>query len=339
MTFRALIVGDIHFKGVNPRARLDNYLEAISTDLLETLDIARQHKVHAIIQSGDLFDGPNTAWNIVGELAYILQQSPCPFLAIHGNHDIFGGNAESKRRTPFGLLSRLGIIQDIEEQSSNLPGGFIITGCGFTTDTDTNTPAGRQQFCPEIQAPGSFNIHVVHSMLMDHAPGFDMRHTLISQVETDADVIVCGHLHTGFGNGYVVKRDDGALFINPGALCRLSAHQAEIDRTVQVALLTVDGNTRQADVKLIPLKSAQPGHLVLSRGHLEAETERSERLDKFLALLASEGASKFLEVRDIVEDIAARENVDSKVKDEVLRRIGEAREKLGAMNQGAGVAS
>lgn len=51
-----------------------------------------------------------------------------------------------------------------------------------------------------------------------------------------------------------------------------------------------------------------------------------------MKLLASEGEAKFLEVREIVEDIAARDNLPEAVKAEALRRIGEARERLGVTN-------
>jgi len=204
-----------------------------------------------------------------------------------------------------------------------------VTGHGFTTETDTDL--GREQFQPPSKEIGTLttatktSIHLVHSMLMDHSPGFEMRHTLISQVETTAQIIISGHEHIGFG---IKRRDDGVMFINPGALCRLSAHHAEIERQVQVALLTVHEGG-ECEAELIPLKSAAPGHEVLSRVHMEAEAERNDRLEKFLSLLASEGEAKFLEVREIVEDLAARENIPENVKSEALRRIGKAREKLG----------
>ena len=332
---RFLIVGDVHFKGTNPRARLDNYMEAITNKFYEVFQIAERYGVEAIVQTGDLLDSPSTTWGVVGELACLFQKSPCPILSIHGNHDIWGGNAESKHRTPFGLLARLGIVQDVEDRPfEKVFDDVCVSGCGFTAETDTE--AGMGQFSPLNGARADiFKIHVVHSMLMDKAPGFDMRHTLISQVKTTADVIVCGHLHTGFGSSYVVRRDDGVLFVNPGALCRLSAGVEEMERTVQVGLLTVESDAKigggevKADVKLIPLKSALTGDVVLSREHLEAERDRSGRLDKFLSLLASEGESKFLEVRDIVEDLAARENIPLDVKKEALTRIGKAREMLG----------
>ena len=331
--FKAIVTGDLHYRRVNPRSRLDNFQEALGTKILEVFELARKYEAKVIIIPGDLFDGPATTWGTAAELAKMLQVAPCPILTIHGNHDIWSGNPGSKHRTPFGFMAALGIIWDLTESPFEIQtnqGEFIagITGHGFNIETDTL--AGMDQFSvPESYFQGynnGFFIHVVHSMLLDHDPGFDMRHTLISQVQTTAQVIVAGHEHTGFG---VYRREsDGVLFINPGALCRLSAHVAEIERTVQVALLTVkDG---QATAELIPLKSARPGHEVLSREHIESAAERESRIDEFLKLLASEGEAKFLEVREIVEDLAAREAIPAEVKTEALKRIAAARERLGA---------
>ena len=326
--FKAIVTGDIHYRGTNPRARLDNFQEALEAKLYDVLSLARRHEADCIICPGDLFDGPSTSWGVVADLIQILKSSPCPILSIHGNHDIYGGNVISKHRTPYGLLSKIGFLWDVEEAQFDGPENIIITGCGFDTNTDAKTPEGQMQFSPRLWIEGAFHIHVVHSMLMDREPGFDMRHTLISEVKTTARVIISGHEHTGFE---IVKREsDGVLFINPGALCRLSAHVAEIERPVQVALLTVENG--QATAELIPLKSARPGHEVLSREHIESAAERESRIDEFLKLLASEGEAKFLEVREIVEDIAARENLPEAIKAEALRRIGEAREKLGVTN-------
>ena len=329
-----LIIGDVHFRGVNPRSRLDNFMEAVSRKLHEVFALAQQHKAAAIVCPGDLLDSPATGWSTVAELAEILQSAPCPFLTINGNHDIYAGNPGSKYRTPFGFLARLGIIEDIGERPFDWTpryGGYSVTVTGHGFNIETDTELGKSQFMPLVhgleqeKTEKDIFIHVVHSMLMDHSPGFEMRHTLISQVETTAQVIISGHEHIGFG---IKRRDDGVLFINPGALCRLSAHHAEIERKIQVALLTVENGGCEAE--LIPLKSAAPGYEVLSRQHLEAEAEREERLEKFLSLLASEGESKFLEVREIIEDVAARENLPDEVKREALKRIGMAREKLGS---------
>ncbi len=328
-----IITGDWHFRGTNPRARKDNFQEALTRKIYEVFNLAEAVGAKAIIVPGDLTDSPGMALGTIIELAAILQQSPCPVLAIHGNHDVWGANPGTKFRTPFGLLNKLHLIQDLGREApfEDMDNDeFCITGHGF--DFETDTPAGAVQYDPPqigYQAPqfipwnGAF-IHVVHSMLMDHSPGFDMKHTLIHEVKTTAKVIISGHEHLGFG---IVEREDGVLFINPGALCRLSAAAAEIERPIQVALLTVENDTAEAE--LIPIKCAQPGHEVLSREHLENEVEREARLERFLSLLAEEGEAKFLEIADIVEDIALRERIPGAVRDEALRRIGAAREALG----------
>ncbi|HBR33886.1 MAG TPA: DNA repair exonuclease [Firmicutes bacterium] len=332
---RIVITGDIHYKGVNPKARLDNYQEAITEKLREVYIIAQAKKADAIAIPGDLTHSPNLAWGTVADLAMLLKEAPCPVLTIDGNHDGWGGNPASKIRTPYGLLARLGLVWDLTEEPFEINHNendhefnIAITGHSFTADTDTE--AGKDQFFPPPhlgewgERGDRVSIHVVHSMLMDHAPGHDMRHTLISQVETTANVIISGHDHTGFG---VIRRDDGVLFINPGALCRLSAHASEIERQVQVAVLTINDDG-QYSAELVSLLNARPGDQVLSREHIEEAQARNEKLDEFLSLLASEGESKFLEVRDIVEDIAARENIPANVKAETLGRIGRARERV-----------
>jgi exonuclease SbcD len=328
---KLIITGDWHFKGVNPRARLDNYQEAITRKIHEVFELAILHKAEAIIVAGDLFDSPATTLSTITDLAALLQLAPCPVFAIPGNHDLWAANPGSKFRTPYGLLARLKLIKDITEEpyesvdkETGLFDNLCVTGHGYSIETDTE--AGMDQFDPPADS-GCYRdrIHVVHSMLMAKSPGFEMRHTLISQVQTTAKVIISGHEHIGFG---IVRRDDGVLFINPGAICRTSASEAEINRQVQVALLTIDDNGG-TDAELIPLRSALPGREVLSREHLEADTAKQERMDKFLDLLASEGASKFMNVRDIVDDIAARKNIPDGIKLETLRRIDRAREALG----------
>lgn len=323
-----IITGDWHFRGTNPRARKDNFQETLTRKIREVFELAREHDAEAIIVPGDLTDSPGMALGTIVELASLLQDAPCEVICISGNHDVWAANLGTKFRTPFGLLSKLEVIHDLGEQPYEelLHEEYCITGHGF--DFETDTPTGMVQYCPptHVYEWNGVSIHVVHSMLMDKSPGFEMKHTLISQVETTAKVIICGHEHIGFG---IIQREDGVLFINPGALCRLSAAAAEIERQVQVALLTVEGDGDSVSAELIPIKCAQPGHEVLSREHLENEVEREARLEKFLSLLAQEGEAKFLEVQEIVEDIALRESLPAEVKEEALERIALAREALG----------
>ncbi|MTI95209.1 MAG: DNA repair exonuclease [Firmicutes bacterium] len=327
-----IIVGDIHWRGTNPRARTDHYVGALTLKLLEIEELSREHNA-PVIQTGDIFNSPNTAWWVVGELIRILNYFNNPIITIPGNHDIFGSNLASVARTPYGLMQMIGEINDacrdgfVWQSCPGPPPWVRITGHGYTAETDT--PAGANQFmAPELPAhrdQPTAKIHIVHANLMHSSPGHDMRHTLIDQVETNADVVISGHYHPGFG---VHRREDGVLFVNPGALARTAASASDLTREVQVALLTVDKDGR-CDAELVPLLSARPGHEVLSREHLDAAEEREERIADFLGLLAEEGAARFMEMQEIIEDISARDKLPEVVKKEALRRLSMAKEALG----------
>lgn len=327
---RFLIVGDVHWRGVSPRGRLDNILEALTAKLREVFELALEYGVLAILQPGDLTDSPGISFSTLGDLMDVLKRAPCHFLTIPGNHDIYGANATSLIRTPLGLLQRISYVEnvavkpvDFDCDESPIPVNIMITGHGYDAETDTD----KTQYCPIEILPGYLNIHLAHGMLLERAPGHDMRHTLLSEIPllpNPPHVLICGHDHTGFG----IKQVGKTLCINPGALCRLSASATEMERPVQVALLEIT-ESGQARAKLIPLKSAKPGHEVLSREHLDAEAVREERMSAFLGLLAEEGEARFLETREIIDDIARREKLPGLVVKEALDRLGRAREELG----------
>lgn len=330
---RFIITGDLHTRATNPKSRLDNYQQALFAKLEWVFAKAKQLRAAGIIIPGDLFDSWNVAITTVGDLAILFKQAPCPIYAIPGNHDLVAGNPQTKHRTPYYLLVRMGLIRDLDMRRID-HSTTVLTGHGFTFETDT--PEGLRQFVgryvdheesdvaldgPALLLP--CHIHVVHSMLL-HSPHPHARHTLIEDVVTSANVIITGHDHAGFG---VHIREDGVLFINAGALGRLAASKGEMERQVQIAVLEIEGSDYGA--YLLPVTCARPGHEVLSRVHIEAEEQKNEQLESFLTLLASEGEQKFLEVTEIVEDIAARENLPKIVVQEALSRISAARESLG----------
>ncbi len=348
---RFVVTGDLHYRGANPRARKDNFAETLRRKFLEVTYIARERGAKAIIVPGDLTDTPGLNYATMTELINLLNRSPVTIVAVPGNHDEWGGNPETLARTPYGLLRRIGTIHCLTdspypfvrpvELMATLDGRHVFPGetlkpeerwefytiTGSPYDALTDTPDGLKQYCPGFPHDGRIHVHVAHGMLLEKEPGFALRHTLLSAVENNPDapdVLICGHEHIGFGVKWVGK----TLCINPGALGRLTASVAEMERTVQVALLTLEeGKAPKAE--LIPLRSAAPGAEVLDRTRIEEVRERSEQLVRFLNLLKAEGETKFLDLREIVEGIAERKALPKEVVNEALRRLGKAREIVG----------
>ena len=310
-----VIVGDPQFRGVNPIARIDDFPSALAAKIDEVHQIAKRVGADAILQPGDLFDSPMVSYSVLLRLMTLLQMAPCPWVCIPGNHDLFGSNIDTYPRTPMAVLEQAGVITNINNKIWAISGSVMISGRGFDWEMDAHSST--------YAAPTNSDIHLVHGMLVAAPLPIDAKHTLIKDVKTAARVTICGHEHLGFG---IIRREDGKLFINPGALCRETAHVAEMERTVQVCVLEITKDSEKAWME--PITCARPAEEVLSREHIEALALRKERMDYFLELLSSEGEGKFLEVREIIDGIVERESLPGRVKDEAMKRISLAREEL-----------
>lgn len=319
-----LVTGDLHWRGNNPKARVDDYKLALTNKLHDIQELASEHQVNGVIIPGDIFDSPGASLPIIADLMLILRGFPVPTYTIGGNHDWYGGTPVSEHRTPYGILSRSGLIKNIDEIV--FPGkGIVLQGHSYYAEiTDKNISYYLPHYSDFYDDKPRVNVLVTHGMLLEKSPGYEIRHTLMSDVAAHPnapDILINGHEHQGFG----IKKINNTLFINPGSIGRIKATEENINRVPQVALLTIpeDG---EPYAELIPLKSAKPGHEVLSREHIIEEKKRKEMTKEFLTLLAEEGESRYQDLEQIVKGIGERKNIAPNIIKEALRRLAEARE-------------
>lgn len=327
---RLVATGDLHFRGTNPRARTDDFAAALVAKLSDVFDLAHRNSCLGIIIPGDIVDTPGIALPTLVELCVLLAQSPCAIYAVPGNHDLWGGNPDTVDRTPYGALTRFGLIRDLSKGAC-LVKGISLTGHGYDADTDRDLA----QYAPQATTSHGASIHVAHGMLLQRAPGHALsRYTLardVAELENAPDVLIVGHEHTGFG----VMRTGHTTFVNPGALCRLSASSAEMSRRVQVCLLTFhtagseDSAKWELETQLLPIESARPGPEVLSRAHLREPGDRSADTADFVALLEMGIESDGLEIRQMINEVARIQKVPKEAVDEAIRRVAEASEITG----------
>lgn len=327
-------LNDVHWKLTNPRGRTDVYYEAIGAKLFEIFKIARNVNANGILIAGDLFDTPNVGNDAIRTLGRILIKSPCPIYTIAGQHDTYGHNPGSLKRTPYGIFDGLEVIQNVAEAPKFFCIGDIsvwLTGRDYDHEADVTEDyydpkiAGCEH---AIRLTDDMVIHLAHGTVLTEAPPMYDRFTLVSNIKTSADVLCVGDYHTGIGIRRI-DNDKQTYVVNPGALARVKATEEEIGRTVQVALIEI-GADRNIDISLIPLQSAMLGEAVLSREHIEVEAAKNAMLDEFIGMLSAEGDFKLLSEEELVEDISLRESIPAEVKLEALRRIAVAREELGA---------
>lgn len=328
-----LYFGDPHIRGTSPQNRTDDYKTALIAKLREVFELARVHNVKAIIQPGDTFDRPEVSSGILLEFADVLAESPVPIYTTPGNHDLYSYNLDTFKRTSLAVLERLvpqlHVIQKPDKPTyfEEGEGGFgvqltftpyssriDIDGYGYSHEVE-NVPADV------------FTLHVAHGMLLDHEPPFD-RFTLVQDVETNADLVLTGHDHTGYG---VFQRRDGKTFANLGSLTRLSASRAEIERHIEVALIeiVVEDDMYVHSVSPIRLISANPGDEVLDRSKIEENAARKYAMDTFATLIQANGETVAVDVDAIITAIAKSEGINENVVKIALDKIAEMRNLAG----------
>lgn len=235
---KLLITGDWHYRSQNPVARLDDFQTTLNEKLREVGAIARREDVEAIIVPGDLFDSASPAYSTLTALEQIIREFGVPVWAVPGNHDEYAHSPESLDRTAFGHLVATGLVRNLSVDPVR-SGPVLVEGTGFSAATDSDV----SDYLVRENNADIITVHVAHGMLLERPPGYEIRHTLLSEVAKHPkcpEVLVVGHEHLGFGVKRVPRVRGGELVaINPGALARLSAHPGEIERTIQVCLLEV----------------------------------------------------------------------------------------------------
>jgi len=235
---RLLVTGDWHYRSQNPVARLDNFQETLNAKLREVGEIAERENCQAIIVPGDIFDSPSPAYSTLTAIEVLLCDIKKEVWAVPGNHDEHAHSLESLDRTAFGHLVATGLVRDLSRDEIEID-TFLVEGTGFSTKTDN----GLDDYLIKNKQTNKVVIHVAHGMVLEQSPGFEIKHTLLSDIAKHPDcpdVLIVGHEHLGFGIKRLPRTKGGELVaINPGAIVRLSAHPGEIERTPQVCLLEI----------------------------------------------------------------------------------------------------
>lgn len=321
---RLLFFTDTHIRGTSPRNRKDNFFETLKNKFLEIKSISQRENIDYILHGGDWFDRPDISPAVVREFAVILKSFEKPIYTIAGNHDIFGQNPETIGRTMLGLLEGLGVMKllDYEDAVILEKGGVKVQLTGKPYNYDIDGDNFKEYYLVKKRKDVDYAVNIVHGMLLVKPFIGGMRFTLLDKIfETEADITLSGHYHTGFG----VKKSGEKYFINPGSLVRVTNYLSEMSRKPKVVIMELG---KDIVVREVELECALPGEEVLDREELEASMDRNQKLGEFYETLKESGSFEKVELGDIINYIAADRGLSTEVKDEAIRRISEAREKV-----------
>lgn len=348
-------MGDRHAGPIIPKARIDDFELSVREKDLEILRIARENNVDAIIEAGDFFEEGRTRlpneyiktmlsrW--FGEVSlsdvlrkkdelsdeefinYVNSIKRVKIIGVAGNHELQGGAKETLSNTTLGLINSLGYI-DLPSKDSpiilkdeNTGKTIAITSTSYHPLMDN--PEHIDDYIVDKKL-GDFHIHIVHGMLVAKPLAPNRIFTTVDQIKdrTCADLTICGHIHTGFKTIY----HNGKYFMNPGAVVRLTASNAEMERSVHVTLCEITDKIKLTDV---PLKSAKPASEVLSRDHILQKRKNktiSEFYDEEIENFQISTAKK---IDDILNNVLDNEGIPEELKQTYLDKVNAKKSSIG----------
>ena len=317
---------DSHGRGSNPASRLDNFPEAILGKFAYINKLAEELGCVGILHGGDWVETPDVANNFVRELTLLLANSKVPWYGILGNHDVYGQNPETFKKTPLGIAEAANAFTRLRSDPIMFFGeseNAAITGKDSYFNIDKLI--GREDYCNSVITEDAVNIHIVHGFLDDHKWMDSVDCTTIDEItECNADVVLTGHLHTAYG---IIKRN-GRIYCNPDALARVSASIGDVNNEVGVALITIDG--RDVDIRkiMLPIDIAKPANEVLDRAKIVAEKEHKKQLETFTQNLSEVRSEDTFNVYHILNSVAEEDNIEDNIITLTRGQLEKAEEQL-----------
>lgn len=275
-----LFLTDSHITGKYPRMRNDENLnDTFINKFKDVMSVAKNNDVDFIIHGGDMFHSPDVSNKLVGEIAKILNPNVLdtpPMYVCPGNHDLQGQNIETLPFTKLGLLDCTGVIK---VQSRKSP--ITIHKEGLTVKVEFQEyyhgiDGENKHKDYSVDRDGAdVSVLVIHSMLLDKPFLDQVHHTVVTDVDTDADLVLSGHYHEGFDP----IKHNGTLFINPGSAFRVDYTNHNKNNKPKMVLITID-NDKSINYDFIYFDSAKDFSEVFDESKRE-KTEYSYTIENF----------------------------------------------------------
>ena len=215
---------DLHLTDRQPSNRVTSVENGIEV-FRNLLELTRSNG-RVLILGGDLFDTPNPSYRLLTNVIQCLAEySDCKVFICIGNHDISYANLD----TPVGItaLNAAGLLGFFDSGISI--NGFYFKAFNYVihpeTDKSGNVILRVNTGLTENEKTNTY-VAVAHLPIVTKPVQY--KHVLTQQIVTDADYVLCGHVHETFQD--VVKQKDGTVtaFLNPGCLFRIKRNEVKI---------------------------------------------------------------------------------------------------------------
>lgn len=279
---KILQVNDIHLADRPPSSCTEAYTEDLLDLLGQTVAVADEFQVSAVVWTGDVFDCKAPSRNshrLVQKAIGIGHAYEAEWFITPGNHDMQNDRYASIHDTqPLGVLYRAG-AKALIGQSPAFP---MLYGVPWLQEWSNEAVGNALR---EFREPAVR--HDGHRLVCTHAPlyppGHELPYEFFDAVMFAAAMggpwsrkasVAYGHVHERHG----IWEANGVQFCNPGALSRGSLHEYNLQRPVQVAVWdSADGSFTEVQLR------AKPAEEVFRLREKQEITDAAGKLDDFLA--------------------------------------------------------
>lgn len=197
------------------------------------LALAEERKA-ALVLGGDLFDTPNPSYDLLSQVIFILTSyKEVPVYMCRGNHDVNYANMD--KACGISVLEQTGLITFLE--NGLFVNGFYISAYDYEPRLPYVRSADNKKWNLEVlPEPPAEVMTDVTTVMVAHLPIVTQHvpydHIYAYDIKTDADYVLCGHIHERFStviNSTSPSGDGKAYLINPGCLFRLKRNEKDIE--------------------------------------------------------------------------------------------------------------
>jgi DNA repair exonuclease SbcCD nuclease subunit len=321
--FIFISANDIHISDQNPRARIDDYKEAILGKIGQMRMACSKLNADAALIAGDLFNFKSPAKNshrLNQELIKEFKQFPCPIYMIEGNHDLTANRLESLEDQPLGVLFADKTLRQLRHEVIE-KGGLKISLVGIPYEENLDLEGLK---IPENKGYVS-QICLMHiyaslnsgKMYNERLYGYD------ELAKLSPDIFVIGHYHIDQGT----YETSGKHFINLGSMSRGTLTEDSILHQPHIGFIKIsidDEGAKSILVRPIKLK-IKPASEVFDLVKKEEEKKESVEMQVFVDKLSVEATKVSTEKSGEVTDLLAGMDLAKIIRERTLYYIQEAR--------------
>lgn len=339
--------GDRHERPDIPENRTDDYRATGNAKNEEIKELARKHKVKALLQPGDFLHKPKLSLEFLGDLVKRWStidiyetmgelmtgnlsvdevaerlKDWTPIVGAIGNHELYGESLKSYPKTSLAFLEKIGFMHFPTKDKPFIftdENGLTVAITATSYDIGMDSDDRLDDYIIEEKA-GDIHIHIVHGFLTNRDMGNMFPHTVLDKIakQTKADLTISGHDHIGFP----LTEVDGKYFINPGSPIRMKNDKKEMSRRPKVLLIEATKETGLS-IKTIYLKSAPKGEDVLSREKVEERNARNAQMDEIKSIVNKAQVSGGTNITEIIRDIGINKKIDEEIRNEAIQVVSD----------------